>query len=170
VGRQEDRLDRGVRNLRTTSGARRFDERTVMLAGSALAVLGLVAILVGWYGAAHSPYLFQQVPYLISGGLLGLGLVFLGATLYFAHWLTELLKEGRTQSAALLDAIARLEATVKQQQLGSGADLVATQKGTMAHRSDCVVVSGKDGLRRIKRADGLESCKLCEPYFGGASR
>ncbi|MEY2461670.1 MAG: hypothetical protein QOG30_3500, partial [Acidimicrobiaceae bacterium] len=76
---------------------------------------------------------------------------------------------------------ARLEETVKQQAgadrlvsagdgdtgfspNGATADLVATGKGTMAHRPDCVVVAGKPDLRRVSADEGLVSCKLCEPY------
>src|SRR6185437_1264256 len=33
--------------------------------GMCLIVFGFVCILLGWYGAAHSPYLYQEVPYLI---------------------------------------------------------------------------------------------------------
>ncbi len=111
--------------------------------------------------------------------------MFLGSFFYFAHWITELVKEGRTQSAAMIEAIARLEETVKQQvgvdrlatagesASGSAAarangavagELVATGKGTMAHRPDCVVVAGKQSLRRVSPDQGLVSCKLCEPY------
>ena len=43
--------------------------------GMCLIVFGFVCIILGWYGAAHSPYLYQEVPYLISGGLLGLAVV-----------------------------------------------------------------------------------------------
>jgi hypothetical protein len=43
-------------------------------------------------------------------------------------------------------------------------NLVATGKGTMAHRPDCVVVAGKNGLRAVSADDGLASCKLCDPY------
>src|SRR4051812_23425189 len=153
-----------------------------MLIGGIIAPLGLVVVVIGWYGAAHSPFLFQQVPYLISGLGLGLGLVFLGSFFYFAHWITELVKEGRAQSAAMVEAIARLEETVKQQAgadrlaaasddgaagvmpNGATGDLVATSKGTMAHRPECVVVAGKPGLRRVSPDDELVSCKLCDPY------
>jgi hypothetical protein len=175
------RLAEGVRSLRTGGGTLNLSEHTLMVLGGVIAPLGLVIVILGWYGAAHSPFLFQQVPYLISGLGLGLGLVFLGSFFYFAHWITELVKEGRTQSAAMIEAIARLEETVKQQAgadrlaaAGDGdggvspngltADLVATGKGTMAHRPDCVVVAGKAGLRRVSAEDGLVSCKLCEPY------
>jgi hypothetical protein len=175
------RLAEGVRSLRTGGGSLNLSEHTLMVLGGVIAPLGLVIVIIGWYGAAHSPFLFQQVPYLISGLGLGLGLVFLGSFFYFAHWITELVKEGRTQSAAMIEAIARLEETVKQQAgadrlvsagdgdtgfspNGATADLVATGKGTMAHRPDCVVVAGKPDLRRVSADEGLVSCKLCEPY------
>jgi hypothetical protein len=177
------RLAEGVRSLRTGGGTLNFSEHTLMILGGIIAPLGLVIVVLGWYGAAHSPFLFQQVPYLISGLGLGLGLVFLGSFFYFAHWITELVKEGRSQSAAMVEAITRLEETIKQQagaeQLAGAAesasvssngastargDLIATTKGTMAHRPDCVVVAGKPGVRRVGADDGLESCKLCEPY------
>jgi hypothetical protein len=47
--------------------------------------------------------------------------------------------------------------------------LVATERGTMAHRPDCVVVAGKTGLRRVSDEDGLALCKLCVAPASGAS-
>ncbi|MGK2948225.1 MAG: hypothetical protein ACSLFP_06605 [Acidimicrobiales bacterium] len=169
-------LERGVRTLRVGSASVRLSERILLILGGILAPLGLVAVLLGWWGAARTPHLFEQVPYLISGGLLGLGLVFLGSFFYFTHWLTELVKEHRTQSRALLDALTVLQERVER--LGgvaaagtatNGHDpgqvvLVATERGTMAHRAECVVVAGKSPLRPVGVGDGLRPCKLCEPY------
>ncbi|MCW2669736.1 MAG: hypothetical protein JWO27_1633, partial [Frankiales bacterium] len=53
-------------------------ESILAIVSAVVLPLGLAMILLGWYGAAHSSYLFEQVPYLISGGLLGLGLVMAG--------------------------------------------------------------------------------------------
>ena len=178
------RLAEGVRSLRAGGGTLNLNERLLMVLGGIIAPLGLVVVVIGWYGAAHSPFLFQQVPYLISRLGLGLGLVFLGSFFYFAHWITELVKEGRTQSASMIEAIARLEETVRQQAgadrlaaatagarsdaVAADGDLVATGKGSMAHRPDCVVVNGKSGLRAVSADDGLASCKLCDPYAESA--
>lgn len=182
--RRLQRLADGVRQLRTGGGARALNERILLVLGGVLAPVGLLLVLVGWNGAAHTPNLFEQIPYAISGGLFGLGLVFLGAFCYFAHWMTELVKEHRVQSAAIVDAIGRLEEAVRQQggaspssapaaavavagpAAGGGSltPLVATEKGTMAHRTDCVVVNGKRGLRAVAAGDGLAPCKLCDPY------
>lgn len=188
------RLADGVRRLRIGGSGFSFGERTLMILGGILAPIGLVLVLLGWYGAAHTPYLYEQIPYMTSGGFLGLGLVFLGAFFYFAHWMTEMVRESRAQSSALLDAIGRLEETVRHQadpdragaakngsmglplagapaaraeggeRVASGPALVATSRGTMAHRPDCVVVAGKSSLRAVGASDGLVACKLCDPY------
>ena len=182
---RQERLATNVRSLRVPRATFSFSDRWMLYVGGTLLPLGVVLVLLGWYGASHTVLLFEQIPYLISGGLIGLGFVFLGSFFYFAHWITELVKEGRAQSAAMIEAISRLEETVKQQAgadrlagAGTGADaapvlsangatatdLVATGKGTMAHRPDCVVVAGKPGLRRVTADEALESCKLCDPY------
>ncbi len=183
VAQRDGRFADGVRQLRVGGATLRLDERVLMIIGGVLAPLGLVIVLFGWWGAANTPYVFEQVPYLISGGLLGVGLIFLGAFFYFAHWMTQLVKEQRAQSAAVLDALQRLHDQLAEQPAtprslvavasmnGNHAaapaaplGLVATERGTMAHRRDCVVVAGKGGLRGVTIDDGLAPCKLCEPF------
>jgi multisubunit Na+/H+ antiporter MnhG subunit len=176
------RLTSGVRDLKVGRGRIGMGEHTLMLLGGIIAPLGLVIVLIGWYGAARTPNLFEQVPYLISGGLFGLALVILGGFLYFAHWLTELIKETRAQANVVAQALERLEETMARQATLAAATvasapagrrqlvaerpaptgLVATAKGTMAHRPDCVVVAGKDGLRAVEAGEDLQPCKLCD--------
>lgn len=183
---RDARFAEGVRTLRVGGATLRLEERILMVAGGIIAPLGVIVVLLGWWGAAHTPYVFEQVPYLISGGLLGLGMVFLGAFFYFTHWITQLVKEQRAQSAAVLEALQTLTDEVttagrSPRQLtgavpSNGAapaaatrPLVATERGTMAHRPDCVVVAGKGALRTVTTADGLTACKLCEPYAADAA-
>jgi hypothetical protein len=171
----------GVRTLRVGGATIKLNERILLVLGGVIAPLGLALVLLGYWGAANTPYLFEQVSYLISGGLLGLALVFLGAFFYFAHWLTQLVKEHRVQSVAMLEAIQRLQEEVARQsepvavpapsRNGQGPapeleapPLVATSRGTMAHHPSCVVVAGKADLRAVTVADGLAPCKLCDPY------
>src|SRR3954465_2782200 len=47
-------------------------ERWLVIAGGIMMPLGLVFALLGWYGAAHTTRLFEQLPYLLSGGIIGL--------------------------------------------------------------------------------------------------
>ena len=175
-----DAFTEQVRTLRIGTARVQLSERILLVLGGTLAPLGIVVVLLGWWGAARTPRLFEQVPYLISGGLLGLALVFLGSFFYFTHWLTELVKEHRRQSVTLLAAIEGLRtqvaqldstgpATINNNNSSNGHQpepiaLVATERGSMAHRTDCVVVARKPGLHAVHPNDGLRACKLCEPY------
>jgi hypothetical protein len=85
-------------------------------------------------------------------------------------------QEHRAQSRALLAAIGGLQdqvaelaapRTVAPSRNGhhpAPEALVATERGSMAHRRDCVVVAGKHGIHAVTPRDGLRPCKLCEPY------
>jgi hypothetical protein len=186
VDSRDRRFDEGLRTLRVGGADLVLSERILMVVGGVVAPLGLLIILIGWYGAARTGLLFEQVPYLISGGLFGLALVFLGAFFYFAHWLTELVKEHRAQSSAVVDAIRAVESRLADLAVGvpsgngravavGGAvaagpptaepavDLVATPRGTMAHLPHCSVVAGKADLRVVGDGAGLERCQLCQP-------
>jgi hypothetical protein len=165
---RQDRLAAGLRALRGRVASLRFDERALMLLGGILAPVGLALVLLGWYGAARTPYVFEQVPYLISGGLLGLALAFVGGFLYFAHWMTAVVKEQRAQSAAVVAALRSLQEELRGASAVAPAPalpaLVATRHGSMAHRADCAVVAGKSDLRSVSADAGLAPCRLCEPY------
>jgi len=168
----------GVRTLRVGGATVQLSERILLVIGGIVAPLGLVIILLGYLGVANTPYEFEQNSYLISGGIFGLSLVFLGAFFYFAHWMTQLVKEHRVHSEAMLEALQRLQDEVahlsdaRVGQAGPGGNgyrpepeqFVATAHGTMAHVPGCVVVAGKRDLKQVTPADGLEPCKLCEPY------
>jgi hypothetical protein len=106
----------GVEALKVGSTSGFVGERILLFLGGVIAPLGLLVVLLGYWGASRTPYLFEQVPYLISGGLLGLGLVFLGSFFYFTHWITQLVKEHRTQSAAVLAALERLQEQIAEGQ------------------------------------------------------
>jgi len=168
------RLRSAVGRLRTRGGRPREIERWLMLAGAAMIVVGIPVILLGWFGAARTPYVFEQVPYLISGGLLGLALAVVGGLLYFAYWVTRQIQETRRQTEETNSALSQIRdllasgaaanaAASPHAVTGNGA-FVATSKGSMFHRSDCVVVAGRDDLIVVESdAPGLEPCKICDP-------
>jgi hypothetical protein len=65
-------------------------------------VLGLIVLLVGYNGVSSTEFVAEQLPYVISGGLVGLTFVIAGATLWVS---ADLRDEWRK-----LDALdARLE-------------------------------------------------------------
>ena len=172
-GQRVDRLRGSVGGLRTRGGNRGL-EFYLFIAGAVLVPLGLLTIVLGWYGASHSGFLFEQVPYLISGGLLGVGLVIVGAFSYFAYWLTKIFHQQREQATAMVDAIDRLEKRLADLPLGErtgrtnghtrSGGFVATASGTMFHRPDCTVVASRPNLRNVGAdAPGMEPCRLCDP-------
>src|SRR3954453_16834758 len=93
------------------SSARQREERIRLVqlimftAGGVLMPFGIFAICLGWYGSAHAHYEYDQNVYLISGGVLGLGLVFLGGFLYFGAWLSRMATDQKQASAQLTDAM-----------------------------------------------------------------
>jgi hypothetical protein len=157
-------------------GGRRIDpDRMQLFGGGVLAVLGLIAIVIGWYGAANTGFEFEQTPYLISGGILGLALCFLGGFVYFAYWVTRLIRESRTQADRAADVLDQIAALLEAGALsggrsrrpaiaGAGAEFVATRGGAFFHRPDCTVVAGRKGLKHVTaRTAGLEPCGICDP-------
>ena len=172
TGRLE-RLRTSVASVRSR-GNRMPVERLLALIGAALVGIGIPLIILGWYGAAHTPYTFEQIPYMISGGLLGLALTILGGLFYFAYWLTRQVHETRRQSDQTEAVYRRIEAMLSSNGHGTAvaatsssvatAEFVTTARGSMFHRPDCVIVKGRSDLRRVAGDEkGLKPCKICDP-------
>ena len=83
--------------------------KVVLVPGAVLVVSGLALMLLGWTGAAHTARQIEQIPYLISGGLVGLSLVILGGLLLAsAYWMTVMRRfneEAEARSARQLRAL-----------------------------------------------------------------
>ena len=180
---RQERLAGRVSRLRTRSGRHNLD-RWLLLTGGALMPLGFLLIVLGWVGASHTPLLFEQIPYMISGGLLGIALVFAGGFVYFAYWMTLLVRESRTAREDLQASLSRLENLLASGAMIGGAyapveydgtesanghaTFVATATGTMIHRPDCAAVANRDGLRAVSAdTPGYTACGLCEPLAVG---
>lgn len=168
--------------------------RVLELVAVALIPLGAGLVLLGWFGAANTVLIEEQVPYLISGGLLGIGLLIGGGVLYVGTWIARLAAQNREQADALRTAIEDLRDDVRSQgartddvppgtvtagsatagstavapsENGSAPRYVATPSGTMFHRLDCGVVTRRDDLEEVDAADtDLEPCGMCEPLAG----
>ena len=91
--------------------------KVVLVPGAVLVVAGVALMLFGWTGAAHTARQIEQIPYLISGGLIGLAFVFLGGLLLAsAFWMTVLRRfteEAEERSAVQLRVLeSRLDELV----------------------------------------------------------
>lgn len=107
-GSRHAALASAVGRIRVRRGAVAVDQ-ILLVAASVLFPLGLIFILLGWEGAAHNGHTYAQIDYLISGGLLGLGLSVAGGFMYFGYWLSRQLNESRRQNALTVQALQRLE-------------------------------------------------------------
>ena len=138
IGEREARLLEGADELEQ---ARRRPslfghERFLITVAAALMSLGVAIILIGWNGAANATVVEEQVPYLISGGLLGVALATIGALTLFSHWLTVSIREARQHAAArrhdhdeLMQALRTLTGALVAQE-----DIDGSTRSTRAQR------------------------------------
>jgi hypothetical protein len=168
ISRQE-RLAERIATVRARAGTGRYD-RWLLIIGGTLMPLGILLVILGWIGAAHTVLVFDQIPYLISGGLLGVALTFAGGFTYFTYWQTLRVRESRAQHQEFLDAIRRLERTLTGEAAPAVAGrLVATATGAMVHRPDCPIVAGHDDLRDVDPSTpNLQACRICTPDVAAA--
>jgi hypothetical protein len=119
---REERLVEGADELADARRSLLGHPRLLIGSAAALMSAGICAVVLGWVGASHSTLVEEQVPYLISGGLLGVALSTIGALLFFTHWLTVSIKEARRHEAArrqdhgeLLEAVRAVGAALTDQ-------------------------------------------------------
>ena len=97
---RDDRLRAGAGELASSRGGFLRRPEFLLWLSATLMLFGIAAILLGWAGASRSILMEEQVPYLISGGLLGLALSFIGAVTLLAQWVLVLVREQRTREMA----------------------------------------------------------------------
>lgn len=165
--------------------------RVLFIAGAVLLPGGLIVIGLGWYGSAHTPYEYDQNAYLISGGILGLGITFVGGFLYFGSWLARIAadqKEAQHQLSETLlilaDVVSHNTAAVGTQPAESpalaapvasrptasparsrdaGSVQVVAGRGKTVHRADCDLIAGREDLRPAgAEAPDMIPCRLCQ--------
>jgi hypothetical protein len=95
---------------------------------------GALLLLLGWLGVSGTPYVEEQVPYVISAGFTGLALIGIGATL----WLSSDLRDEWHRLRALEEAITSL--------LDREAATDATSKRDAAGRSNGGVSSPRQSV------------------------
>jgi xanthine/uracil permease len=83
-------------------------------------VAGFLAIVLGWRVAAHTRFVPSQIAALVSGGLAGVVLVFIGATLIKVQLDRRLAAKERTHVEVLLDEAAALVGALKATRSVSG--------------------------------------------------
>lgn len=152
--------------------------------GTACVVAGIIVIALAWNGAASVDFVQGQVPYLLSGGAIGLALCVLGAALMVIQNSRHDRSLVQAELQELNRAVARLANAVASLSTGAtngGASrpataglgsLQAADAGTVVtgrssyHRPTCRLVAGKDLPTTTAAAaarDGLAPCRICQP-------
>ena len=93
------------------------NERWLLILGVVLMVLGLLFIIVGYYGASRTEVIVESISYLISGGVLGLGLIVVGAVLfarysmtrYLRYWLIRMVYEEQANTDRVVAALEAVQ-------------------------------------------------------------
>jgi hypothetical protein len=136
--------------------------------GLLLSLAGFVAIFLGWNGAASYDRVPAQMPYVISGGLLGIGLIVLGAAMVVVE--TNRRQRGELQASIdeLRLAIEALGAMGNGHRPAAGADAGLVVAGASSyHRPSCRLAEGRDQARLLTpqeaEEEGLSACRICTP-------
>ena len=160
--------------------------------GSILVAGGLAAIVIGYLGVSGTVYVPLQLPYLVSGAVLGLALVIVGTALFVVQVLTRqtrLLRRLLSEVEAPADkptetkggakkpaaTTARLPSMASAAGDGDGDGSGATSNGSPVyavrggrwfHRGGCSLLEGKSprAMNAREAEDlGLAPCRLCDP-------
>lgn len=147
--------------------------------GWILVGIGIILIIVGYLGISREALVAKQLPYLISGGILGIALVGFGAMLIGTEDLKRAQEridrlEGLVEDlhTALLSrpdapAISSNGSASGSRESTQSSDLLALPGGQSYHRADCSMIQGKSEAKAVTaptaRRQGLKPCRLCEP-------
>jgi hypothetical protein len=129
-------------------------------------VSGILLVILGWYGAAHTNILTEQIPYFISGGLLGMALIIVAGVIGSS---AALERENRELRGDLLRAMASAPtryatATPSSPRRTDDGHVYIVPGGRSFHLSGCPIIEGKDGSELTMEeavTAGFSSCKLC---------
>lgn len=133
-----------------------------------LIAAGFVLMVLAWNGAAEQNCVDCQIPYVLSGGLPGLGLVVAGVAL-------AVVQELRKQNQATMGRLDRLadsmdavgHAARSPSAVPEDGEIKVVAGRTTFHTAECHLVEGRGDLQVMSpgsaRDRGLAPCRICEP-------
>ncbi|MBI4259805.1 MAG: hypothetical protein HY658_04495 [Actinobacteria bacterium] len=150
--------------MRRTRGERQIQFARGL--GLLFCLAGFTVIAIGWNGMAKVTCPDCQLPYLLSAGASGLGLIVFGVGLL-------VISQIRAERVRLGDYVQQLSGSLRPVRVtgpepghGNGDGRVVAGRSTY-HRLDCKLVSGKPELEILTvegaMARSLEPCRVCGP-------
>lgn len=137
------------------------------LLGLICIVAGFTAITLGWNGSASRACIDCQMPYLLSGGFGGLGLVVFGSALLIVSGLRAERMHLQQTIEESTPAISAAEPKLAKAASGASPNGSVVVGRSTYHRPDCRLVQGKDDLDLVSveqaAASGLSACRVCNP-------
>jgi hypothetical protein len=132
---------------------------------------GFAAMGLAWNKAASIDYAQGQIPYVISGGFVGLALVGVGIGLM-------VFESARRSRQKLEERFSELAQNLMEAMVSSnGHSVSGSAKGQVVigassyHRPDCRLVEGKENpiyaQVEVAVAQGLVPCRVCNPSAVG---
>lgn len=151
---------------RLLSEARR---RWPLTLGVLTTLLGVIITILGWNGAANTTVLQYQIPYIISGGVLGVALIVLGGMYQVGYVLWSQQRRSTSELLTVLSALTqelqRGIPTVDGSARSSlHREVAIVSGGSRYHASSCRVVVGKQSIPRSVQAaetEGYQACQIC---------
>ncbi|MBT2399623.1 hypothetical protein [Streptomyces sp. ISL-100] len=128
-------------------------DRPLLWAGLAALVCGAVLSVIGWYGISGERFAERQLPYIASCTVPGAALIVAGAVL---------LARGDREPAPTREDTGAEPVEVSTPPSAEGP-LLQVPGGTLLHRPDCPLVTGKPDAAPPDDPSGLNLCPICEP-------
>lgn len=130
--------------------------------------IGLLLVGLGYNGMASNTAVAAQMPYLLSGGLVGLSFVIFGTGLM-------VVQRGREDRQRLESVLLQLLEAQQQADLPArvpaDADGLFAAGTTSYHRPSCRLVDGREEVAYVTaeeaQARNLTACRVCQPLAAG---
>jgi hypothetical protein len=145
------------------------------LVGWLLVVLGGVALLLGWFGVSGQSLTAKQLPYLVSGGLVGIALIVIAAVFLATDdfrrqmsRINDLERKVNDLYTLLVEAAGEAPPAQRGESAPAASwDVMALPSGSSYHRASCALVAGKPEAVSVSDTEisgrRLSPCRVCSP-------
>jgi hypothetical protein len=137
--------------------------------GLLLVAIGMAVIGIAYNSVASQTSLLAQMPYLVSGGLIGISLVILGAAVLVVNSAREDRALLESKLDDLTDALLSATGGTRTARDGFPSDVsgLVVAGSAIFHTPDCRLVDGREETHLLTpeeaTRDGLKPCRVCQP-------